>query len=225
MIRAQFEKWGAIVSEPQGSQVGNSASGSAGERPFVQVLSRVVVHELQGLRKFWWCFLVLGIVTSICGVCALTYPFVISMGVTIAIGLMLLISGISTIITSFWTGKWSAFLVHLLMGIVYVVVGLSMAEKPLASTAALTMLVASFAVVGGAFRIVAALALRFPQWGWVLVNGLVTLLFGVVVLRHIPEASVWLIGMIVGIDLLFTGVHWIMLGLEVRSIPKEAIQA
>ncbi len=186
----------------------------------VKGLARAVSHELQGIRKHWWCLLVLGIILIVCGLGALTYPFITSMGVTIAVGLVLLIGGASTIVTSFWTGRWSAFLVQLLMGIFYVVLGISMTESPIVSTAALTLLVASFSIASGIFRVVAAMVLRFPQWGWVLVNGLITLVFGVFILRHFPEASLMLIGTIVGIDMIFAGVNWVMLSLEVRSLPR-----
>lgn len=186
----------------------------------VKGLALAVTHELQALRKHWWCLLVLGIILIVCGLGAVTYPFISSVGVTIAVGLVLLIGGASTIVTSFWTGKWSAFLVQLLVGIFYVVLGLSMTESPVVSTVALTLLVASFSIAGGIFRIVAALALRFPQWGWVLVNGLITMVFGVIVLRHFPEASLMLIGLMVGFDMIFAGLNWLMLSLEVRSLPK-----
>ena len=176
-----------------------------------------LAHELHHLRKSWWSLFSLGIALIICGLIAVAFPIFSTLGVVIALGIILLFAGIATIVTSFVTGKWSAFLVQLLMGILYTVLGLMMAETPLVSAVALTMLVASFAIVGGAFRIVAALALRFSNWGWMLASGLITILFGLIVLRHFPEAALWLIGLMLGLDLIFSGVNWLMLSLAIRN--------
>lgn len=182
---------------------------------------RIVLHELQELRKHWWCLFLLGLTLIICGSTAMMYPMFASVGVTIAIGIALLISGVGMVVMSFWTRAWRAFLIQLLVGILYVVAGLSMTESPVTSAAALTLLLASFAVVGGLFRAVAALTIQFPQWGWVLLSGIISLIFGVVVLRHFPAAGLVLIGIMVGVDMLFTGLSWLMLSLEVRSIPES----
>lgn len=176
-----------------------------------------LAHELHHLRKLWWSLFLLGIALIICGFIAVTFPIFSTIGVVITLGIVLLVAGIATIVTSFITGNWSAFLVQLLMGILYTVLGFMMAESPLVSAVALTMLVASFAIVGGAFRIIAALALRFSHWGWMLASGLIAILFGVVVLRHFPEAALWLIGLMLGLDLIFSGVNWLMLSLAIRD--------
>ena len=67
------------------------------------------------------------------------------------------------------------------------------------------------------FRIAASLVLKFPQWGWTLLNGVITTLLGVIIFRHFPETGLWLVGTLVGVDLLFNGISWIMLSLNIRS--------
>ncbi|APZ91586.1 HdeD family acid-resistance protein [Fuerstiella marisgermanici] len=184
-------------------------------------LTGFTVHELQPLRKKWWCLVLLGVVLISCGIAAIGYPISSTVGAAVLLGIVLLIAGVSTTVGAFWVGKWSAFLLQLIIGIVYCVLGLAMAEAPLATSAGLTMLVAAFAVASGTLRIVASLALRFPQWGWVMLSGVITLLFGVVVFRHFPEASLVLIGIMLGVDMLLWGFAWVMLGWEVRNIPKD----
>ena len=178
-----------------------------------------VQHELSRLRKQWWWLLLLGCLLVVGGIVALAFPFATSIGVTVVIGTILLICGFATIISAFWTGKWSGFLIQLLIGILYVVLGLSIHEAPLASVLVLTMLAASLFIVAGIFRITAALVLRFPQWGWTLLNGVITTLLGVIIFRHFPETGLWLVGTLVGIDLIFNGWSWIMLAVDVRNIP------
>jgi uncharacterized membrane protein HdeD (DUF308 family) len=66
----------------------------------------------------------------------------------------------------------------------------------------------------------AAMVLRFPQWGWTLLNGCVTFLLGLAIYRHFPLDAVWVLGLLVGVELLFSGSTWIMLSLAIRKIPK-----
>jgi len=176
-----------------------------------------VRHELLHLQKHWWCLLLLGVLLVICGMVALAYPFFSSVSVVMVLGAALFIAGIAMIVSSFWTGSWSAFLVQLLVGIVYAVVGMLTMEAPIAATGAMTLLVAAMFMLAGIFRMAAAITLRFPQWGWVLLNGAVALILGVFVYKQYPESAIWLIGTLFGVDMLLNGWTWIMLSLEVRN--------
>jgi uncharacterized membrane protein HdeD (DUF308 family) len=172
--------------------------------------------ELGHLRRHWWWFTLLGAVLVLGGAAAISCPFLASLNFVMVLGIILLISGVATVIGSFWAGKWSAFLLQVLVGIIYAMIGISIAEEPLRSSAALTLLIASFMIVVGVFRVIAALSIRYPQWGWGLFNGVVTLLAGVLIYRHFPESASWVIGLVVGLELLFNGISWIMLSLAIR---------
>ena len=77
----------------------------------------------------------------------------------------------------------------MLVGVLYLVVGLlDSAKRPSQSAMTLTLFVAAFFIVVGGFRILAALMIRFPYWGWSLLNGIVTFLLGVIIYRHFPQA-------------------------------------
>ena len=86
----------------------------------------------------------------------------------------------------------------------------------------LTLILAVAFLVGGSVRIVVVLTERFSAWPWVLLNGVVTLLLGILIWRQWPESSLWVIGLFVGIDLIFNGWSWVMLALAVRAIPPGA---
>jgi uncharacterized membrane protein HdeD (DUF308 family) len=73
----------------------------------------------------------------------------------------------------------------------------------------------------GTFRALAALVIRFPQWGWALLNGAITLLAGLVIYRHLPYSAPWVVGLLVGLEMLLNGWSWIMLSTALRRIPKE----
>ena len=83
-----------------------------------------------------------------------------------------------------------------------------------------TVFLAVLFMVLGVFRASAALVIRFPQWGWALLNGVITFLLGLIIYRHLPTSGLWVIGLLVGLEMLFNGWTWIMLGLEVRCVSK-----
>src|SRR5262245_77275 len=114
--------------------------------------ARVIQHELQHLREEWWWFLILGIVLTLSGAISLVYPFVASLAAVVVLGVSLLVSGVATIVTSFWAGKWSAMLLQLLFGIFYAVTGFLIMDMPLESTVSLTLVVAIMFIVMGIMR-------------------------------------------------------------------------
>lgn len=184
-------------------------------------------HELARLKKEWWAFLLIGLLLILGGVACISYPFISTIGVMVFQGVALMFAGVAVIISAFWTGRWSAFMLQLLMGLLYLVGGFIIADAPVASAAIFTLLLAGFLVVAGVFRIVFALMERCPQWGWVLVNGIASLLVGVIIFKSFRKFSegestsvLWIIGLLVGIELIFYGWSWVMLAFSVKSIPE-----
>ena len=96
-----------------------------------------------------------------------------------------------------------------------------MLEDPVKAAGVLTLLIAAGFFVAGVLRIIFSLAVQFHSWGWVLVNGIVDVCLGVMIIRHWPGSSLWVIGLFIGIDLVFQGWAWIFLGLTARSISAR----
>jgi uncharacterized membrane protein HdeD (DUF308 family) len=200
-----------------------SQTGGAGPSgPFVApvTVAAVYKHELHHVRGHWWWFFSLGVLLVICGILSIIFPAVSSWAAITVLAIVLLVAGVATIIGSFWAGRWGGFLVQMLVGIIYVAASLVMQKDPLLTVAIITAYVAITFIVMGLFRILATLAIRYPQWGWSLLNGCVTLLLGVIILRDFREGDWWIIGLLVGIEMLFAGLAWIMLALEIRKIPE-----
>jgi uncharacterized membrane protein HdeD (DUF308 family) len=190
--------------------------------PGAAVAGELLHREFRHLKSNWWCFLTLGIFLMTCGTLAVMFPIVSNAAVMLVLGLFLTAAGVATIVTAFWAGQWSGLLLQLLVGILYVVVGLQIAETPVAAGVVTAIFLAGFFIIVGAFRIVAALTVRFPYWGWALVNGLVTFLFGVMIYRHFPQCAFWVVGMLVGVEMLLNGWTWLALALSIKRIPDEA---
>ena len=87
-------------------------------------------HELHTLRDQWWCFLILGIALVVLGAIAIGSPIVATVPSVVLFGFLLLAGGVIQVISSFWAGKWSGMLLHLLIGLLYSVVGYMIIDAP-----------------------------------------------------------------------------------------------
>ena len=96
-------------------------------------------------------------------------------------------------------------------------------ERPLLGAAVYTLFLTMLFFALGIVRIVAAFTHRFSGWGWAVLSGVVTLCLGVLIWRQLPEAALWVIGTFVGIDLIFNGWSWVMLGVAARSLPAAEV--
>ena len=183
--------------------------------------SSLMAQELQSLRDHWVWFLVLGLAMVALGTVAIASAFTATVAFTWLFGFLLLAGGIAVIVNSFWAARWSGTLLHLLIGVLYAVVGLMIIDHPASSAIQLTLIIAIFLIVAGIFRVVFALSEHFAGRGWVLLNGAVSLLLGLLVYRQMPEAGFWVIGLFVGIELIFNGWAWIMLSICARrALPN-----
>jgi uncharacterized membrane protein HdeD (DUF308 family) len=108
-----------------------------------------------------------------------------------------------------------------LFGILYMVLGLFLVRRPEKGAEFFTLMIAAGFVVGGLFRIVTALSHRYHGWVWVLLNGIVTLVLGILIWQEWPESAMWVIGLFVGIDMVFAGMSWVMTALTVRSVIQK----
>jgi uncharacterized membrane protein HdeD (DUF308 family) len=188
------------------------------ERPLVVELR----HGLAALSANWLWFVILGVALIVLGMVALSSFAIAGLAATVAIGFMILTGGVIESIGAFWTRAWSGFFLHLLSGVLSIVVGVLFLTRPGSALAALTLLLACFLLVGGISKIVAALSFRFAQWGWPLASGIIDLLLGLLIWAEWPASALWVIGMFVGIHLVFRGVNWIAIGLALRSLPRSA---
>jgi uncharacterized membrane protein HdeD (DUF308 family) len=205
-----------------GEHVSAPASGTGLKEESLPPLGRLLVrHEFHHLRSHWCWLLALGLLLVVCGSIALVAPWVATKIAVDFLAAVLLVAGVATIVTAFWAGQWSGLLVQLLFGVLYVVAGFVITERPLMSTLIVTIFLAVSFIVAGAFRMFAALLIRFPQWGWALLNGAVTALLGVIIYRHLPIDALWVVGLLVGVEMLFAGWTWIMLAFVIRGLPEE----
>jgi uncharacterized membrane protein HdeD (DUF308 family) len=176
------------------------------------------------LRRRWGWFLILGLLLIFAGTAAISWPVTATLSVVEVVGYLLLFCAGVEIASGIWAGAWGGFFLHLLGGLFYLFLGALILEKPAEFAAASTLILAVFFVISGLVRMVFSLTHRFHGWGWMFLSGLVTFALGVMVWRHWPSDTFWLIGTLVGIDLIFIGWSWFMLAFAVRSLPATQRQ-
>lgn len=162
-------------------------------------------------EKRGW-FFGLGIFLVLLGLVAIYMDVATTIMTIVMLGAILIAASIVLVVFSFVTGRWSGFLLTLAAAALSAIAGFTLLSNPLASAAVLTMVIGTIFIVSGIYRSITSVVMRFPNWGWSLLNGLVTLALGVVLVKGWPAASLWFLGLYVGIELIFQGISWIMFG-------------
>ena len=184
-------------------------------------LTGLFAADLATLRKNWGWLLVLGIILVGLGIIALLDSVLVTSVSMLFFGWILIIAGIVEAVQSFRHRRSGHLFLHVLNAALSIIVGIMLLLNPLMGALVLTLLLAIYFTVAGIFRIVAAFSMRTPGWGWVLFNGIVTLILGILVWAHWPSTGLWVIGLFIGIDLIVVGWSQIMTAIAVGALPKE----
>jgi len=178
-----------------------------------------LVLEFNALRHKWGWLLVLGLSMVILGTVALIIAPAATLGTVLVLGWLLVVSGVVEAIQAFRVRKWTGIFLHLIGGVLGILVGLLIVTHPVAGALVWTLLFASFFTAIGLFRLVAAIRLKFPNWGWAAFDGAVTLVLGTLLWIDWPGSGLWFLGFAVGVSLLLRGWSYVMFAIAVRSVP------
>ncbi len=179
-----------------------------------------LIAGLEEIRNSWGWFLGLGILFMITGTICIIGDVTATFATVLIFGWMLLISGVVALVHAFRTTNWSGFFVYLLTALFRGFTGYLLIRYPLAGATSLTLILASFFVVGGMFRAIGAGIIKFPRWGWSVFSGLVSVVLGVVLLVQMPLSSIWFIGFAIGVDLFVDGASLIGFATAINTLPK-----
>lgn len=159
--------------------------------------------------------LITGIVLTVLGAGAITLPLFSTIVAETWIALILISAGAAKLVYAVQTREQGGFIWKLLLGALYVVTGVMLVVKPLTGVLTLTLLLGSFLLTEGVFNLFLAFRIRNQQnWLWILVDGVVTLALGVMIWAQWPSNAPWLLGTLIGVSLLLSGVSRIMLSLS-----------
>jgi uncharacterized membrane protein HdeD (DUF308 family) len=179
-------------------------------------------QDLIAYSKNWVWFLIWGMVLLILGLFAVSAATFTTLLTVVALGFILLVCGTVILVDTFtfWWRRGHGFLLHLIMGIIYLTAAAMIICNPVASSISLTLLIGACLVFVGIFRITYAMSLQLLMWGWSLVNGILTLVLGILILASWPVSGLFIIGMFLGIDLIFCGWAYIMTAFAARNFAQ-----
>ncbi|MGD0442562.1 MAG: DUF308 domain-containing protein [Edaphobacter sp.] len=165
----------------------------------------------------WSIFL--SILLIVAGLFAICIPSISGIAITLIFGWLMIVSGVTHFIFAFKSHTTGAVIWELLLGAVYLFAGVYLIMHPLAGLLTLTLFLACYLFFEGIFEIIQFFQIR-PRHGagWLLFDAIVTLILAVMIWRAWPASSVWVIGTLVGISMLFSGFSRLMLSLAARRV-------
>jgi len=175
--------------------------------------------EVAVLRHSWGWLLALGIGLAVLGLIALAMVPVATVAAVLVLGWLMVLSGVIEVIHAVRIHRWGGgVLLHLIGGVLGILVGLLVVTHPVAGALVWTLLFASFFMVIGLLRAIAAVRLKFLNWGWALFDGIVAFALGILLWAEWPWSGLWFLGLTVGISLLLRGWTYVMFALAVRGM-------
>ncbi len=167
----------------------------------------------EAFQKSRWTLMGLGVLLIVLGGLAVAWPTVSTIAFDLYVGWLFLFSGVVSLIALFSTRSIGAFLWTLLSAFVSLAAGAYLIRQPAAGAVSLTIVLAVLFIIEGVLQIIASIGFRnaFPQsWGWMLVSGLVDLALAALIISGWPASAAWTLGLLVGVNLISTGVAILM---------------
>jgi uncharacterized membrane protein HdeD (DUF308 family) len=163
--------------------------------------------------------IVWGVLLIIFGILAISSPMLAAIAVSTVIAWLIVFAGVVHVILAFHAHGAGSLIWKLLVGIAYLCFGAYLLLHPVLGVATLTLLLACLFSIEGILNIVMFFRMRSMRGSsWVLIDGIVTLLLGLMIYLQWPSSSAWVIGTLVGISMLISGVTRVMLSFAVRRI-------
>ena len=165
----------------------------------------------------------LSILMIIAGLLAIVVPPAAGIAVLVVVSWLLMLSGVVHLVFAWYTRTAGGMIWELLLGILYLFVGVYALLHPVAGLASLTLLLAIYLFVEGVLELILGFRLRpMAGSGWVLFDGIVTLVLAILIWRSWPSSTEWVIGTLVGISMLFSGTARLSMSLGARRLLAKA---
>ncbi len=162
-----------------------------------------------------------GVLLIVLGMAAMASPFLAAVAVNVAVAWLIVLAGVVHLVLAFRAHGAGSMIWKLLVGVAYVCFGGYLIARPVLGVASLTLLLASLFLIEGILDIVLFVKIR-PIRGatWVLLDGLVSLLLGLMIYMQWPSSAAWAIGTLVGFSLIFSGLARVMMSMAVRNVTS-----
>ncbi|MFH5801899.1 HdeD family acid-resistance protein [Haladaptatus sp. CMAA 1911] len=163
-----------------------------------------------------------GAIIVVLGVLAILFPFFAGISISVLFGALLVVGGIVHVGHAFSAGSFWGVIWQILLGILYGIVGIMFLANPVVGLTSLTILAIAFFIVDGVLEIGWAVTGRGNRrWMWLLASGILSLIVAGLLWVGFPATAVWAVGLLLGVNLLFTGFSMVMLGRATRKTNAE----
>lgn len=174
------------------------------------------------LRAHWGWFVGIGIALVVLGSIALVHVMAATLVSVIFIGTLMLIGAVGQLFQAWRMKNWGGFIVLSISGFLYGAAGILAIMNPPVGAALLTLLLGATLIGAGIFRLWLWFRNRSQQgWGWMCFSGLITLATGILIAIGWPANSLWVLGLLLGIDLLFQGWSLLFAGIALRRSDAD----
>ena len=166
----------------------------------------------------------LSVLLIIAGLFAILVPAISGLGVTLLFGWLMILSGITHFVFAFKTHTTGGLIWELIIGAIYLFTGFYLILHPVAALFALTLILACYLFFEAIVEFIQYFQLR-PRHGagWLIVDGIITLIHAIMIWRAWPASSVWVIGTLVRISMIFSGFSRLMLSLAAKRVLNHAV--
>lgn len=177
-----------------------------------------MLNTVGEIREHSGWFIALGVVFIIGGVFAIAMPYIASFAVTLAVGWALIFIGILDLIQSWSTKAWGGFIWQVLIGLIVLVGGIAILVEPIVAAVTLTLLLGAIFIAKGIVQLVLGFQYRpNANWGWIVAAGVLSAILGLLIVMQWPWSSIWVLGTLAGISLIFSGWSYIMIAMAARQ--------
>jgi uncharacterized membrane protein HdeD (DUF308 family) len=171
-----------------------------------------IVRQASTLSILW------GVSLIILGMLAVASPFLAAVAVNLLVAWLIVLAGVVHLTVAFHTREAASMIWRLLVGLAYVFFGVYLVAHPALGVASLTLVLASLFLVEGILNVALFFKVRSVQGSsWFLIDGIITLLLGLMIYMQWPSSSAWAIGTLIGVSMIVSGVTRVMLSLAVRK--------
>jgi uncharacterized membrane protein HdeD (DUF308 family) len=163
----------------------------------------MIAEAIHKQRRY---YILAGAILLIAGFLAIAFPFFGTLAVAIFAGWILVVSGLVELIHALTTRGAPAMMLNVAIGLLSIGVGVMILSDPFSGALSLTLLLAALFAADGVIRILSATQIRpFAGWGWIVLNGVSSLVLAAVLLWLLPDASLYVLGILLGLDLIVAG--------------------
>jgi uncharacterized membrane protein HdeD (DUF308 family) len=177
-----------------------------------------IVRRASTLSILW------GVLLIVLGVMAISSPMIAAVAVNVVISWLIVLAGVVHLAVAFHRREVGSMIWRSLVGLAYIFFGGYLIAHPVIGVASLTLVLASLFLIEGILDIALYFQARAIRGSsWMLIDGIITLLLGLLIYMQWPSSSAWAIGTLVGVSMIISGVTRLMLSFAVRTTAERVL--